>query len=106
MKDIHDLFRQFKEEFPLVDLKCEELGKAVHEEGGPLKERERWLMKVAISGAAGHMRSLEVHIKKAQEAGATEDEIKHTLLLLISTAGFPTFMEAYSVYKGGFTPIK
>lgn len=99
MKDIHELFTDFKEEFPLIDSKYEELGRVIHEESGPLKERERWLMKVAISGAAGHLRSLEVHIKKAKEAGVTEDEIKHTLLLLIPTVGFPAFMEAYSVYK-------
>ena len=99
MKDIHELFTHFKEEFPLVDSKYEELGRVIHEESGPLKERERWLIKVAISGAAGHLRSLEVHIKKAMEAGVTEEEVKHTLLLLISTVGFPAFMEAYSVYK-------
>ncbi len=99
MKDIHELFTHFKEEFPLVDSKYEELGRVIHGESGPLKERERWLMKVAISGAAGHLRSLEVHIKKAMEAGVTEEEVKHTLLLLISTVGFPAFMEAYSVYK-------
>jgi len=29
----------------------------------------------------------------------TDEEIKHALLLLIQTTGFPTFMEAYSVFK-------
>lgn len=106
MKDIHELYTHFKEEFPLINMKYEELGRAIHEEAGPLVERERWLMKVAISAAAGHLRSLEVHIKKAQEAGATEKEIKHTLLLLISTVGFPSFMEAYSVYKKLSMPLK
>jgi alkylhydroperoxidase/carboxymuconolactone decarboxylase family protein YurZ len=34
-----------------------------------------------------------------REAGASEDEVRQTLLLLLQTAGFPTFMEAYAVYK-------
>ena len=106
MKDIHELFTHFKEEFPLVDSKYEELGRTIHEESGPLQEKNRWLIKVAISAAARHFKSLEVHLSKAKEAGATAEEIKHTLLLLIPTTGFPTFMEAYSVYKKVFPNSK
>ena len=29
----------------------------------------------------------------------TDEEIKHALLMLITTTGFPTFMEAYAVFK-------
>ena len=36
-------------------------------------------------------------LKKAQAAGVTDDEIKHALLLLIPTVGFPAFMKAYSI---------
>jgi alkylhydroperoxidase/carboxymuconolactone decarboxylase family protein YurZ len=56
-------------------------------------------MKVAISGASCHRIALETHITRAREVGATDDEIMHTLLLVIQTTGFPTFMEAYSVFK-------
>lgn len=51
-------------------------------------------MKVAISSASNHKFALETHIVKARDAGATDDKIKHTLLLIIQTMGFPTFMEA------------
>jgi len=49
--------------------------------------------------ASHHELALETHIMKAKEAGVTDDEIKHALLLLIQTTGFPTFMEAYSVFN-------
>jgi len=75
------------------------LGSEIHEKSGPLPEKTRWLMKVAISGASSHRLALETHITRAREAGATDEEITHTLLLLIQTTGFPTFMEAYSVLK-------
>jgi 4-carboxymuconolactone decarboxylase len=52
-----------------------------------------------VSAATKHEKALETHILKAKEAGVTDEEIKHALLLLITTAGFPTFMEAYSVFK-------
>jgi len=99
MEDIHDLLTEFKGEFAQVYSKYEALGQEIHERAGSLPEKSRWLIKVAISGACKHERALETHIKKAQTAGATDEEIKHALLLLIPTAGFPVFMEAYRVFK-------
>ncbi|OPY77051.1 MAG: Carboxymuconolactone decarboxylase family protein [Syntrophorhabdus sp. PtaU1.Bin153] len=99
MKDIHEIFTIFKEEFPQVYKAHEALGKEIHDKSGPLSEKTRWLMKVAISGASGHKIALETHIMRAREVGATDEEILHALLLLIQTTGFPTFMEAYSVFK-------
>ena len=100
MEDIHKIFSQFKSEFPGVHQKHEALGKEVHEKGGPLSEKSRWLIKIAISAASNHKRALETHIQKARVAGVDEDEIKHALLLLIPTVGFPAFMKSYAVFKG------
>ncbi|MEE9537240.1 MAG: carboxymuconolactone decarboxylase family protein [Desulfobacterales bacterium] len=99
MEDIHKIFSQFKEEFPEIHAKQRALGKEVHEKGGPLDGKSRWLIKMAISGACNHKRALETHIRKARAAGINEDEIKHALLLLIPTAGFPAFMKSYAVFK-------
>lgn len=99
MKDLHEIFTKFKEDFPNVYSGHEDLGAEIHERSGPLPEKIRWLLKIAVSGASRHLLSLETHIAKAKEAGVTDDEIKHTLLLLIQTTGFPNFMEAYSVFK-------
>ena len=99
MEDIHQIFSQFKNEFPEVHKKHEALGKEVHEKGGPLSEKSRWLIKIAISAASNHKRALETHIQKARATGVDEDEIKHALLLLIPTAGFPVFMKSYAVLK-------
>ena len=99
MEDVHEIFTKFKSEFPEVHKRHEELGKEVHLNGGPLGEKTRALMKVAISGASGHLRALETHILAARESGASEAEISHSLLLLIPTCGFPTYMEAYKTYR-------
>jgi 4-carboxymuconolactone decarboxylase len=92
MKEIHDIFKTFRKEFPAIHKAHEALGKKIHEQSGPLPEKTRWLMKVAISGASTHRIALETHITRAREAGATDGEILHTLLLIIQTTGFPTFM--------------
>ncbi len=97
MKDIHAVYTTFKDEFPEINAKYEEFGREVHLTGGPLPEKVRSLIKVVISGASGHNRALGTQLAKAKEAGVSEDEIKHALLLLIPTCGFPAFMEAYRI---------
>jgi 4-carboxymuconolactone decarboxylase len=99
MEDLHEIFTEFKEDFPNVYSGHEALGNEIHKKSGPLPDKIRWLIKIAISGANRHGFALETHMMKAREAGVTDDEMKHALLLLVQTAGFPTFMEAYSVFK-------
>ncbi len=99
MKDVHKIFTEFKEEFSDVYEKHVELGKEIHLESGPLSARDRWLIKIAISGGSRHHRALETHIRKARESGASEEEIKQVILMLMTTFGFPTTMEAYDTYK-------
>ena len=71
-----------------------QFGRAVHEQGGPLDERTRWLIKVATSSALGYPKAQLTHMIKALEAGCTPDELEHAILLLAPTAGFPRMMEA------------
>lgn len=99
MKDVHEVFTAFKAEFPKVNEDYEALGQEIHEKAGPLPEKVRWLLKIAISASSGHAKALETHIYKGREAGLTDAEIKHALLLLIQTNGFPTFMKAYEVFN-------
>ncbi len=64
MEDIHDIFSDFKKEFPEIYAKHEALGKEIHEQVGPLGENSRWLIEIAISAACNHKRALATHIKK------------------------------------------
>lgn len=100
MEDIHSIFTRFKEEFPKVHELHSALGKEIHEASGPLDEKARWLIKVAVSAACEHKRALQTHIRRAKAAGVTDAEIKHALLLVIPTSGFPAFMKAYAVLDG------
>jgi alkylhydroperoxidase/carboxymuconolactone decarboxylase family protein YurZ len=74
-------------------------GKAVHEQGGPLDERTRWLIKVATSAALGYPKAQITHMTKAMAAGCTPDELEHAILLLAPTAGFPCMMEAMELLR-------
>lgn len=72
----------------------EEYGKKIDEQGGPLEEKTKRLIKVAISATIENQYSLKTHIKKALKSGCTIEEIEHTILLVAPTAGFPTMMKA------------
>jgi 4-carboxymuconolactone decarboxylase len=58
-------------------------------ESGPLDRKTRELIKVGISGAANQVTALQRHAVMAVQAGATHEEVYQTILLLITTIGFP-----------------
>lgn len=101
MEELHAMYGEFRNEMPEIFACYEKLGQTVHNEGGPLDERSRALVKLSISAATGHINALRTHIGKARIAGLSEEEIRHALVLLIPTIGFPSFMRAYSVFKKG-----
>jgi alkylhydroperoxidase/carboxymuconolactone decarboxylase family protein YurZ len=98
MKDVPGLYAEFRNRFPEIIEKNEELGRLVHEMG-PLDEKTRALVKIGISAASLNLTSVSTQVARARDAGATEDEIMHAMLLVIPTCGFPTFMQAYREYQ-------
>ena len=77
----------------------ENYGKSIHEKGGPLDEKTRWLIKIVISATSQHEFALRTHIRKALAAGCTYDEIEHALLLVAPSAGFPKTMQGLNVLE-------
>lgn len=81
--------------YPEVIAAVENLGKSVRELG-PLDEKTSHLVQLAAAAVAKSEGSVHSHTRRAVKAGATQEEIYHTLLLLISTVGFPQAMAAIS----------
>lgn len=100
-KDTPEFFRRFTERFPQVAESYEALGSGVHGHG-PLGDRERALLKLAISGSAGLESAFKVHVRKARKLGITREEMEHTALLLLPTRGFPMMMKAMRLIDGEF----
>ena len=100
MKEVPGLYAEFRARFPEIIEKNEELGRLVHEQGDPLDDKIRSLVKIGIAAASLNLTSVNTQVARAREAGASEEEIMHALLLVIPTCGFPTFMQAYREYKG------
>jgi len=77
----------------------ENYGRMVHEKGGPLDEKTRWLIKIALSTDCQNEFSLRTHILKALKFGCTKEEIEHTILLVAPTSGFPKMMQGLLVFR-------
>ena len=80
---------------PKLDRALEALGKALREEG-PLDEKTAQLIQLAGAAGIRSEGSVHSHAKRALAAGATPEEVRHALFLLVTTIGFPTVMAALS----------
>jgi len=95
MKQPLKRFKKFQKDFPSVAKAYEELGMAVHK-SGPLNEKTRALIKLAISTGAGMEGAVHSHTRKAIESGCSAAEIKQTVMLALPTIGFPATMAVMS----------
>jgi AhpD family alkylhydroperoxidase len=76
----------------------QEFGKAVRE-AGPIEEKTAQLIQLAAAAAIRSEGGVHSHVKRALQAGATADEVYHSLILLSSTIGFPTVAASLSWAK-------
>jgi len=88
-------YQKMSKMFPQVLAAVENLGTTVRE-AGPLDNKTAELIQLAVAAANQSTGSVHSHTRRAVEAGATEQEIYHSLLLLISTIGFPKVAAALS----------
>ena len=73
----------------------EEVGRLARE-AGPLDAKTGNLIQLAASVALRSEGGVHSHAKRAIQAGASKDEIYHTIALLMNTVGFPTIAAAFS----------
>jgi 4-carboxymuconolactone decarboxylase len=97
-------YTQFLQKYPHVGEKYQELGEAVHKQG-PLNEKERALIKLAVSGSHLYHSAFKAHIRKAVAAGVTREEIEHVALLMLPTVGFPTMMAMLGLIEEQFQKV-
>jgi len=82
-----------KERHPQLLDAVEALGAAVAK-AGPLSEKTRQLVQLAAAAAIRSEGAVHSHARRAVKAGASAEEVRHTIVLLTSTIGFPTVVAA------------
>lgn len=71
------------------------LGKAVAE-AGPLDERIRRLIKLALAIGARSEGATHSHARQAIDEGLAPEELRQVVMLAITTLGFPAAMAGFS----------
>lgn len=95
MSDKPKAHRQFLEEFPAVAAAYEQMATAAHE-NGPLDDKTRQLVKLALAIGLGHEGAVHAHTRRALTDGITPAEIKHVVTLAVTTLGMPNTVAAYT----------
>ncbi len=88
-------YRRFASEQPRVAKAYEQLSDASLGEG-PLERRIAELVKIGLAVGARLEGGVHSHVRRALDAGATPDEIRHAIRLGVTTIGFPGMMAALS----------
>ncbi len=87
--------QDFRKLYPDVWKAFNELGGRCHE-AGPLDEKTRRLVKVALSIGAGMEGATHSAVRNARKAGVTAEEINHIAVLAVSTLGLPAALRAFT----------
>lgn len=81
--------------YPVVWEAYSNLGEAIAT-AGPLTERERRLVKLALAVGSGSEGATHSHTRQAVADGLTPAEVRHVALLAITTIGWPNSAAALS----------
>jgi len=93
MRKVPDRFRIFCEQHPGVAAAYENLA-AECRNAGPLDVREQALARLGIAIGSQIEGAVRSQARKALDAGLSHDEIRHAMMLSLSTIGFPRMMAA------------
>jgi 4-carboxymuconolactone decarboxylase len=87
-------YQEVKEQFPAIIEAYEKLGKATYD--GPIPPKFVHLIKLSASATMRSEGAVHSHARRALENGATKEEVRHAVVLLTNTIGFPNMMAALS----------
>jgi 4-carboxymuconolactone decarboxylase len=96
------LMPKLPNQYTSIQKRYKGLAKAVAKVGmaakasGPLNKKIAELVQLAAATAIRSEGSVHSHVRRALAAGAKPEEIRHTVVLLTSTIGFPTVSAALS----------
>lgn len=86
-------YQEFQQQYPVIWQAYDRLGATLHS-GGPLDEKTRELVKLGIAVGARLEGAVHAHTRLAVRAGVSAEEIRHVVLLALTTIGFPSMMAA------------
>jgi AhpD family alkylhydroperoxidase len=94
-KELPKFYQKMQENYPEVMQVVEQLGTTTRG-AGPLDEKQAQLIQLGAAAAFRSQGAVHSHVRRALKAGATPEEIRHALIVLISPIGYPNVAAALS----------
>ena len=91
MRKVPVRFQEFVKKYPKIATAYESLAGECRR-SGPLSERDQALVKLGIAEGSQTEGSVHSHVRKALDIGLQPDEIRHAILLAVTSIGFPKMM--------------
>ncbi len=91
---------EFKNNYADVWNAFTQLGDRCHT-AGPLDEKTRRLVKLALAISAGLEGATHSAVRNARASGITPEEMRHVALLALTTLGFPATIRALTWIEDG-----
>jgi AhpD family alkylhydroperoxidase len=91
MSKVPSFYSAFRERHPDVARAYEALGDAARA-AGPLDPVQIELVKLALAAGSRLEGGVHAHVRRALDAGATPEQLRHVPLLAITTLGFSSAM--------------
>jgi alkylhydroperoxidase/carboxymuconolactone decarboxylase family protein YurZ len=88
-----DIYEEFKHLFPGPAKSYDDLAVSCYE-WGPLEAKARRLIKLGIAIGVDSEGAVRSHARRALEEGVSPEELRHAVLLALTTVGFPTMNAA------------
>ena len=100
-------YQRLKKEFPEIEKEYDRLAKKCHA-SGPLNEKMRRLSKLGIAIGSESEGAIKSHTRRALAMGVNPNEIRHAVLLGLTTIGFPKMIAALNWVHEAFEegPLK
>ena len=86
-----EIYQEFNKQFPEVAKAYDVLAASCHQ-WGPLDAKTRRLIKLGIAIGLSSEGAVRSHARRGLEEGIAPDELRHAVLVALTTAGFPTMI--------------
>jgi alkylhydroperoxidase/carboxymuconolactone decarboxylase family protein YurZ len=87
------IYKEFQQQFPEIAKAYDDLAQKCHD-WGSLDAKTRRLVKLGTAIGLISEGAVRSHARRALEEGVTTNELRHAVLLALTTAGFPTMIAA------------
>lgn len=88
-------FRRMRERYGEILDQMQALGQAT-DKAGPLDARTAHLVQLGCAAALRSEGAVHSHARRAVESGASPEEVRHAVLVLLPTIGYPAMAAAMS----------